>query len=98
MRLLALALVFYLICGSNLPGSAALASPQDSALPTPFAKPPLAKPSAPKRKLVRPQQEPAPATKEAAAEPPLPFSERWWAHENAVEDRLRKSITICRAC
>ena len=32
------------------------------------------------------------------ADAPLPFTPEWWAHEKATDDKLKKSLTICRGC
>ena len=53
-----------------------------------------------KRKQAAEQRPAVPrqAFDKAEAEPLLPYTPEWWAHEKAIDDKLKKSITICRDC
>lgn len=35
---------------------------------------------------------------QADADAPLPFTPEWWAHEKATDDKLKKTMEICRGC
>jgi hypothetical protein len=53
-----------------------------------------------KRKQAAEQRPAVPreAVDKAEAEPLLPYTPDWWAREKAIDDKLKKSITICRDC
>ena len=63
------------------------------ALPTPVPTP---RPTV--RKLDQQQPTTHDAINRASAEELIPFSPGWWAREQAIDDKLKKSITICRGC
>ena len=97
MRLIAIGLVCLVACGSIPRMPEAMAAPQDQVQPAAPKATPVAKLVKPRdRKPPRPLR--APTAKAAEPEPPPPYSAALWAHENAAEERLKKSIAICHGC
>jgi hypothetical protein len=60
--------------------------------------PPLPSPRPDARNRSESQTAPRDLIDKTAAEELIPFSPEWLAREQAIDDKLKKSIIICRAC